>query len=378
MPENDYMHSFQTKALCQGISLGDRQDGHQHNQKPIGMRPRNVRIQDVAKAAGVSTATVSRALSNPDLLTESTRSAVFDAIRNTGYRVNRTARNLRRQTAGAVLVLVPNLGNPFFSSILQGISETFAGSDYSVLIADTRNLPNRLGNVVDGFMDGRIGGMISLDGGFSINELSVLTQARLDDRVVFACEWVGGAQYPSVRSDNAKGAQLAMQHLFSLGHRDIAHITGPETNVLTHVRRDGTLAERARLGLPVRPEWIIRGDFSLESGRQAAQKLAAMEDRPTAVFCASDEVAFGLISGLTAHGIRVPEDISVVGFDDIGLAEYYIPALTTIRQNRLQLGQNAARMLLAQLEAPGTIPNDEVQLVDVELVVRDSCTRLSS
>lgn len=129
------------------------------------MSVKSVRIQDVARAAGVSTATVSRALSNPELVAKETRDSVQEAIRTTGYRLNRAARNLRRMQAGAVLVLVPNLGNPFFSQILAGISAGFARSDRSVLIADTCDLPQTSRRLVDYFLDARVDGMISLDGG---------------------------------------------------------------------------------------------------------------------------------------------------------------------------------------------------------------------
>ncbi|MGP6089945.1 LacI family DNA-binding transcriptional regulator [Antarctobacter jejuensis] len=331
------------------------------------------KIQDVARAAGVSTATVSRALSNPDLLTEATRKAVHEAIRTTGYRANRSARNLRKQSAGAVLVLVPNLGNPFFSQILAGISAGFAKSDYSVLIAETASGPQRDRQLADYFGGGRVDGMISLDGSLESTTLEVIANAGVADRVVFACEWVAGASFPSVRSDNEKGAHLAVQHLYDLGHRDIAHVTGPKGNVLTRARRLGMLAERARLGLTVRDEWIIRGDFSLESGLAAAKEIVAMKQRPTAVFCASDMVAFGLISGLTEAGVSVPGDISVVGFDDIEMSAFYVPTLTTIRQDRRSLGLKSAQLLLDQLDNPATpVPAASAEMTDVELVTRNS------
>ena len=134
-------------------------------------------IQDVARAARVSTATVSRALSNPDLLSDSTRAAVMDAIRTTGYRVNQAARNLRMQRAGAVLILVPNLGKPFYSRILAGISDGFADSDYAVLIADTESRPLREGELEGYFLDGRIDGVISLDGGLDPGALQACVDA---------------------------------------------------------------------------------------------------------------------------------------------------------------------------------------------------------
>ncbi|SIO12028.1 LacI family DNA-binding transcriptional regulator [Vannielia litorea] len=340
------------------------------------MAQKTVRIRDVARAAGVSTATVSRALSNPDLLTESTRKAVEDAVRITGYRVNHAARNLRMQRAGAVLVLVPNLGNPFFSAILAAISESFAGTDTSVLIADTASGESGGRELAGYFLDGRIDGMISLDGNLTRSDLDVFESSGLSDRVVFACEWVEGAGLPSVRSDNVQGARLAVQHLHGLGHRDIAHVTGPAGNVLTKARREGMLAERARLGLPSRDDWIIRGDFSLASGRDAAERIIAMKERPTAVFCASDQVAFALMSTLTAAGVRVPEDISVVGFDDIELSKVYTPALTTIRQDRHALGAHAARLLQERIAAAADPLADtavpQVETIGVKLVARQS------
>lgn len=335
---------------------------------------RTVRIRDVAVVAGVSTATVSRALSNPELLTESTRDTVFAAIRATGYRVNRAARTLRTRQAGAVLILVPNLGNPFFSQILAGISERFGDHDMSVLIADTKDLVTPGKFLVDHFLNSQIDGVICLDGSLPEAELEQFRKNGVADRIVFACEWVHSAGLPSVRSDNLEGARLAVRHLHELGHRKIAHVTGPGDNVLTHERRRGMLQERARLRLPVRDDWIVRGDFSLESGRRAALRILQLEEKPTAVFCASDQVAFGLMSTLTTHGLRVPEDMSVVGFDDIELSDYYIPALTTIRQDRRALGTKAASLLLECIEPKTTGRAERLQpvVVGVDLVVRKS------
>ena len=147
-------------------------------------------IKDVARVAGVSTATVSRALSQPEKLTDATREAVFEAVRATGYRVNKAARALRKQSANAILVLVPNLGNPFFSQILSGISEEFVKSDISVLIIDAKDLPRDEQKLVDYFLDGRIDGMISLDGGLSDDEVSRLVEEGFRDRITQACEWM--------------------------------------------------------------------------------------------------------------------------------------------------------------------------------------------
>ncbi len=332
---------------------------------------RSATIQDVARAAGVSTATVSRALSNPGLLSDRTRAAVLDAVRTTGYRVNQAARNLRMQRAGAVLVLVPNLGKPFYSRILAGISDGFADSEYAVLIADTESRPLAEGELEGFFLDGRIDGVISLDGNLDGSALKACTDLGVGGRIVFLCEWVEGESFPVIRSDNAEGARLAIRHLHALGHRRIAHVTGPEGNVLTAARREGMLEERARLDLPARDDWIIRGDFSLESGAEAARRILAMKERPSAVFCAADMVAFGLIAGLVAGGLSVPEDISVVGFDDIDMSDYFVPALTTIRQDRHRLGRDAAQALRRRLGTRPPWPEDG-EMLPVELVTRGS------
>ena len=328
-------------------------------------------ILDVARAAKVSTATVSRTLSSPGLVSQPTREAVFEAIRHTGYRVNQAARNLRMQRAAAVLVLVPNLGKPFYSGVLAGISEAFAGTDYAVLISDTESDPVQGTALADYFLDGRIDAAILLDGRLSRETLGHCVTQGVGDRIAFLCEWVEGEAFPVISCDNAAGARLAIRHLYDLGHRKIAHVTGPVGNVLTETRRAGMLSERARLGLPARPEWIIRGDFSLSSGHEAARRIVAMEHRPTAVFCSADMVAFGLIAGLMAAGIDVPGDISVVGFDDIEMSHFYIPALTTIRQDRPLMGRRAAEVVLASLGDPKGRSGGQ-EMIPVELVVRAS------
>ena len=337
----------------------------------------NIRLFDVAKAAGVSTATVSRALSNPEQVSKETIAVVMEAVKKTGYRVNRAARNLRKRQSGEVLVLVPNLGNPFFSQILAGIEETFSGTDYNVLIADSLG-KNAAEDLLAGYLlSNHADGIIILDGQASEQAKQWLQQNAAQRNVVFACEWVEGIELPVVRSNNRRGAAAAIRYLHSLGHRKIAHVTGPENNVLTNLRHEGVEEECKRLGLSVHPEWMIRGDFSLQSGYQAAEQILAMSERPSCVFCASDQMACGVISRLHAEGVKVPEDISVMGFDDIELAEFYVPRLTTIRQNRRQLGITAAQRVLASLrgESHADLPLDCI--VDVELVVRDSCAPLA-
>lgn len=329
-------------------------------------------IKDVAQTAGVSTATVSRALTQPDRLTDATRERVLKAIRETGYRVNKAGRNLRTQRAGAILVQVPNLGNPFFSVILSNMNKVLAAKGYSVLVFDSDQFSAPDQAVAEILLNGTVDGLISLDGRLSGSICETLERANLLDQIVFCCEWPRDARLPSIRSDNALGVQLAVDHLAGLGHRRIAHITGPEGNVLSDLRKTAFVQACARHGITVQARDIITGDFSLAAGVTAAEHLLQMQDRPTAVFCASDEVALGLISHLQRNGLSVPDDLSVVGFDDIEIAAFAQPALTTIRQDRASLGQLAAEQLLALLTSAVPSAMKQPTLVPIELILRQT------
>ncbi|MDB2564028.1 LacI family transcriptional regulator [Amylibacter sp.] len=333
-------------------------------------------LQDVARVANVSTATVSRTLSNPDLVSESTRRRVSDAVQTTGYRINRAARNLRTQRAHSVLVLLPDLANPFFSAILEGISRNLSQMGFSMLIASTKQVQDSGEKLVDYLDDTRADGMIILDGGLDAEVVKSLEGAPQSNRVLFACEWIEGTNFPSVRCENRKGTRAAVNYLYDLGHRKIAHITGPEGNVLMLRRRDAFVAEMVKLKLELKPEWVIAGDFSLAAGCKSAKRWIALEDRPTAVFCASDQLAMGFIAELSRHGFSVPEDISVMGFDDIDLAEQFIPPLTTIRQNRIMIGETAAKMLMARIISPAIEHEVHNAVLPVSLVLRESTAAL--
>nr|WP_252734919.1 LacI family DNA-binding transcriptional regulator [Octadecabacter sp. B2R22] len=329
-------------------------------------------LQDVARVAKVSTATVSRTLSNPDVVSESTRRRVSEAVKVTGYRINRAARNLRTRRAHSVLVLLPDLANPFFSTILEGISRILSQQGYSMLIASTKQVHDSGERLIDYLDDARADGMIILDGWLDDEVLQMLKDAPQAERVLFACEWVDGANFPSVRCENRQGTRIAVNHLYDLGHRKIAHVTGPETNVISNARKDEFIAEITSLKLALEPEWIIPGDFSLSAGCQAAQAWIALNDRPTAVFCASDQLAMGFIAELSRHDIKVPNDVSVMGFDDIDLAEQFIPPLTTIKQDRLMIGETAAKMLMARIVTPNEENLEHAAVLPVSLVIRDS------
>ncbi|MCC5960761.1 MAG: LacI family DNA-binding transcriptional regulator [Rhodobacteraceae bacterium] len=328
------------------------------------------KIKDVAQVAGVSTATVSRALTQPDRLSEATRAKVFDAIEATGYRVNQAARNLRTRRAGAVLVLVPNLGNPFFSAILSSMNDVLSANGYSVLVFDSQQPGASEQAVADCFLNGSVDGMITLDGNMSTITAKALRSANMMQNVVFCCEWSDQWPLPSIRSNNGLGARLAVDHLVALGHRRIAHVTGPDCNILAQMRKSAYIDRCAAHGLDIAPDWIVQGDFSLGAGALAADRILAVNSRPTGVFCASDAMALSFVARCRQRGVRVPEDMSVIGFDDIEMAAFSEPGLTTIRQDRSGLGRLAAQELLARLRGEQKTEGAHVIYSPVALIER--------
>lgn len=307
------------------------------------------------------------------MVAEATRQLVIDAVEKTGYRVNLAASNLRRRRTGTIVVMVPNLGNPFFSTILASIEAVAAPAGLGVLIVDTTQHQASRQQVFAYLHRTRADGLIVLDGSLAMELLEIGGEDSGMPPVVFACEWSQDTTFPSVVIDNRYGAELAIRHLHGLGHRRIGHVSGPVGNVLTQSRLQGSQDTLGTLGLEVRDDWFLSGDFSLQSGAEAAVEWLKLEERPTALFCSSDQMACGFISELNRRGYSVPRDMSIVGFDDIEIAVRFIPALTTIRQPRGAIGAAAAEILIDRItrpaEAQAITPR---RVMDVELVVRDS------
>jgi len=330
-----------------------------------------ITIQDVARIAGVSTATVSRALHNPGVVSRQTRERVEKAVRETGYAGNAMARSLRRMETRMIVVLVPDIGNPFFSEILSGIESVASASGYNVLIGDTENDPAKERTFADYVRGHQADGMLLLNGRPPyFADATQGTDRRALPPLVVLCERLPRHDFPTVRIDNVTAAAAATAHLASLGHRHIAHITGPEGNILTAERLQGFEQALEDAGLQPSQAAVQQGDFSIDSGRRAVRRLMEATPRPTAVFCANDEMAIGAIAELKSFGRAVPADVSVVGFDDLQIAGCYDPPLTTVRQPRREIGETSMRLMLERLA------NDNLKARDCvlpwELVVRGS------
>lgn len=313
-------------------------------------------IREVAKRAGVSTATVSRVLSRPDVVSPDTRSRVLKAVERLGYAPNSVAKNLRTLKSCKLLVTVPDISNPFFALILQGIEDMAQKNGYAVLVGDTQHDERREERYALMLKQKEADGLIFL--GHRLPKLAASVVQELAPNcapIVNGCEFSADLCVPSVHIDNAKAACEAMRHLYDLGHRRIGVVTGPLMSPLSRDRLKGALSCATALGFEG-GVLVRHGDFSIPSGSEAAADLLSHAHPPTAVFCFNDEMAMGVMSTARALGMRVPADLSVVGFDDIRFAQCTDPPLTTIAQPMREIGEGTVRLLLEILNGSPVAP----------------------
>lgn len=335
--------------------------GFQFIQKQTRVKMSNIR--DVAKAAGVSVATVSRALSNPEKVSESALKKVHEAVRDIGYRPNLLARSFRSARSYSIVVLVPDITNPFFAQVIQAIEDRAQKAGYAVLLGDTRELSKREQEYVSRVETRLADGVIQLrPHSMSINEQKIPWVNAC------GCESTSG---PSVRIDNAGSAEKVTDHLIQLGHRQIGVIAGLKDNPHSIERLAGYKISLEKAGIPFEPELVVNGDFTIWSGQQMVRALIERRPRPTAIFCMSDQMAIGAIQAIKAAGLQVPGDISIAGFDDIKFAQYWEPRLTTMAQPSEQLGSQSVDLLLRIIEGGENLDHTEI-ILPTEFIERDS------
>ncbi|MBC7800332.1 MAG: LacI family DNA-binding transcriptional regulator [Gemmatimonadaceae bacterium] len=329
-------------------------------------------IRMVAELAGVSTATVSRTLSGAGTVGARTRDKVERAVAATGFVRNAQARAFRNRSSRSVILLVRDIGNPFYLELYKGVEEAAVDAGYKVLMGDARDDDVRITHYVDMVRERHADGLILMVGRFPA---PLLRRPDLLPPIVVALETLGGLQVPTVRIDNVAAARDATEHLLALGHRRIAHIMGPMPDGLSTDRLRGYQAALEARGVGFDPALVSPGDFSLAAGRAAIRGLAAAGTVFTAMFAASDQMAVGAIAELRLRGRLVPDDVSVVGFDDIVLADALEPPLTTIHQPRQEIGHRAMALMIARLDGLPAPPADLV--MPTHLVVRRSTAPLS-
>ena len=324
-------------------------------------------IIEVARAAGVSTATVSRVLSHPGRVTEGTRLRVMEVVERLGYHPNVAARSLRTHKAAKILVTVPDISNPFFASVIRGAEEAARDADYAVVLGDTRHDPALENQYADMLGRREVDGLLFLGHRLPDRLRSLVAKRGGRAPVVNGCEYSPDLGVPSVHIDNAAAGRDAMAHLVALGHRDIGIITGPLVGPISRDRLAGARDVAVHHGLTDRLR-VAEGDFSVQSGHDHAAMLIAQG--VTALFCFSDDMAMGAVGAVRAAGLRCPDQVSVLGFDDIAMARFLDPALTTVAQPKEAIGREAMRMLLAILDGEGG--NASSLTLPHELIVRSS------
>ncbi|HZA72652.1 MAG TPA: LacI family DNA-binding transcriptional regulator [Propionibacteriaceae bacterium] len=339
------------------------------------MAARNsVNMKDVATLAGVSVGTVSNVLNSPDLVSPATQERVRRAIDKLGWVRNESARQLRAGRSRSVGMVVIDIANPFFTDVVLGAEDHFYEAGYAVHVGNSAQTAEREVAHLALFEEQRVRGILVAP----IREMAerIAELRRRGIAVVLVDRMSNTNDSCSVGVDDLEGGRLAVQHLIDQGHRSIAFVGGPSTLHQVRDRRMGAELATARAGDPVVLLAISTPSLDVEAGIRTAADLAALPggERPTSVFAANDLVAIGLLQGFVTAGVAVPDDMAIIGYDDIAFAAAAAVPLSSVRQPRAELGRRAAELLLAEIEAADTdTPHEHEQVRFVpELVVRRS------
>ncbi len=325
-------------------------------------------MKDVARLAGVSTATVSRALVYPEKVSSSTKKRVEEAILQSGYTSNTLTRTIRRNDSKIIITIVPDICDPYFTEIIRGIEETATQHGYLILFSDGKLPQKRENSYVNLIFTRQVDGMLLLgtDLFFNINK----SEQRNLPPIVMASEYDPELEMPTVHIDNLTSAFEIVNYLIQMGHKKIAQIAGPQSNTSYQFRHQGYRQALRRVGIPFNTPYCLYSDLTVEGGASSLRKLLALPETPTAIFCHSDTMAIGAIQEAKKLGVRIPKDLSVVGFDDIQSSLYCDPPLTTVSQPRYEIGKQAMLMLLELMKGRGVRAGS--RLLDTRLVIRNS------
>jgi LacI family transcriptional regulator len=328
-------------------------------------------LRDVARVAGVHPGTVSRAL-NPQtrgLVNERTARRVLDAAQELGYRPNPIARGLRTNRSNTIGVLVPDLMNPLFAAVVRGIEDGLREGGYTPLIANTDNDADRERVAYEAMSARQVDGFIAATA--RRDHWLLADQVRTGVKVVLVNRRVDSDALPAVTGDDHEGIRLAVEHLAGLGHTRIAHLAGSQTLYTGWSRHMGFLDAMKACGVEVDPDLVVFSDaFTEREGERCCGELLARGRDFTAIMAGNDLLALGCYDALEEHGLRCPDDVSVVGYNDMPFVDRFRPPLTTVRVPHYELGATAAGLMLEQLR--GTDPPPRQLLLAPELVVRGS------
>jgi DNA-binding LacI/PurR family transcriptional regulator len=326
-------------------------------------------ISDVVKLSGLSKTTVSRVINNHPYVSKENREIVLNSIKELGYVPNPSARRLRGQLTTTIGVIVPRIVNPFFSYLVNAIEQAAFKQGYQVLISQSNEDKNKelafLNLLKTKQVDGII--MTSIE-----NDWVVIESYKQYGSILLCNDYVNQDVIPMIRLDQVKGAYLGVRHLIEKGHQKIAYCTGGlfDEEGKGKDRNHGFQKALTEAGIKVNPKWIFIDQHTIEDGKRIMKQIVEMNDRPTAIFTGSDQVAGGMIIEAKEHGLTIPEDLAIIGFDDQPIAEILDPKLTTIRQPVDELGEKSIEVMIDMLQNPDMeIENYELP---IELIVRKS------
>ncbi|GGB32644.1 LacI family transcriptional regulator [Lentibacillus populi] len=323
-------------------------------------------IQEVAKRAGVSVATVSRVINKRSKVSMKARIRVEQAIKELNYEPSVLGRNLRNSESRLLLVLLPSISNPFYSEIINGIEDTAIGQGYNILLCETDSNPEREAIYFNMMRNRLADGIILMDPTVNQENLHELASKY---PVVQCSEFDEDGNISYVTINNQLAAYQAVKHLIKLGKQKIALINSDEKFLYARERRSGYEKALKEFAIPIEEKWIYNTDnLSFESGQQAMRFLLNQEDRPAAVFAVSDLFAIGALKEINSNGLRVPDDIAVIGFDKISFSNMTYPTLTTVAQPMYRMGCISANMIINKIKG------EEVDslILDHELIIRES------
>jgi len=332
-------------------------------------------MRDVAEQAGVSISTVSHVVNATRPVSKGVTERVRQAMDDLGYQPNLLARSLRRGQTFAIGMIVPDNVNPFFAEVARGIEDTGFAQGYTVILCNSGGDLDRELVYVNKLVERQVDGIIFVAAGLSSARICEMQERSVPVVVVDRDLLRVSATVDSVLVDNEKGGWYATQHLLDLGHRRIACITGPSDLTPSAERVTGYRKALNAADVTVDEAMVVRGDFQYESGFSAALRLLDLQEPPTAIFACNDLMAMGAIRAAVTQGRRVPDDLSIVGFDDVRLAAFTNPALTTVAQPKFEMGKLAASLLVERIKGVDTKARHHP--LDTYLVVRDSTAPIS-
>lgn len=334
-------------------------------------------IYDVAKKAGVSIATVSRVLNNSSSVSEKTRQRVKKAIEEMNYTPNVIASALTKKSTLTLGLLIPDISNPFFSELARGVEDASSDFGFNIMMCNTDYILNKEATYISLLKQKSIDGFIISSAHY--NDQNVISLLKDNIPLVLLGRDIDDSEtmpVDSVVSDNVKGGYIATKHLIDLGHKEIGCILGPPSIKVNLERKKGYLKAMKEANLKVNPDFIGYGDFKVEFGYKKTLEIYESPYKPTAIFAANDLTAIGAIRALKKYGLRVPQDVSVVGYDNTMLAEMLDPPLTTINQQMRKMGYHATELLIKRIKGERSAGKKVV--FDIDLVVRKSTSICSN